>query len=156
MPVIAPLRWRRLLTGAVLALCGCTTAPPHTAPGSFPRPTAGLGRIWIYRDYEPSETLARPYVQINGRTIAVSEPGGSFFRNLPPGRYAVTVDSFGYDVNQFTNVKLAAGETVFVKIESASLWESDLNYARDTFYTRVRPADAAPAELAKTRFLGGG
>jgi hypothetical protein len=67
-------------------------APPDTA------------RLWIYREYEPADTLARPFVRMNGAVIAISEPGGSSFRDAPPGVYTVTVDTVGHDVNQFVTI----------------------------------------------------
>lgn len=85
----------------------------------------------------------------------VSEPSGALFRNLPPGPYRITVDSFRADVNQFADLALAAGQTIFVKIESAKLWESDLNYAGDArFYTRLIPANTAAGEVRRSRLLG--
>jgi hypothetical protein len=110
---------------AVLAaLCGC--AEPQAVP--LPAIPAGAFRLCIYREYEPVETLARPYVRINGGIVGISDPGGAFHRDLPPGTYHVTVDTVGHDVN----------------------------HTADTFYTRVTSPGNAETELAPGRFCGGG
>jgi hypothetical protein len=140
----------------VLLLCGCMPAvpPPSAAPASALAP--GAVRIWLYREYEPFDSLARPFVRMNGEVVGISEPGGAFFRDVPPGAYTLTVDTVGHDVNQFVTVAAAAGQTVFVKIESSKLWESDLNYTADTFYTRLVPPEIAQRDLRRARLLGGG
>ena len=143
---------RRIALGAVVtALAGWTAASPAAAqPAPAPlRP--GLARVWFYRDYEPYESLSRPYVRMNGRIVGISEPGGSFYRDVPPGQYTITVDSWGTDVNQFPVVNLAAGEIIYAKVESLSAWSSDGGsrggYKRDTFYVRLIPPQLALAEL---------
>jgi hypothetical protein len=82
--------------------------------------------------------------------VGISDPGGRFYRDVPPGRYQVTVDSVGHDVNQFATVDIASGQQAYVKVESSALWESDLNYRADTFYTRQMPPESAAAELLGT------
>jgi hypothetical protein len=72
-------------------------------------PTPGTARIWIYRIFDPSITLATPYVRINGAIVAVAQLGRAFYRDVPPGNYLITVDSAGWDVNQFARMALAAG-----------------------------------------------
>ena len=154
----APVRhpWHGLVLAALLSLVlFCGGAQPSTAAGGAPVAAAppGAARLWIYREYEPGDTLARPFVRLNGAVIAISEPGGSFYRDIPPGVYTVTVDTVGHDVNQFVTIALAAGQTVFVKVESSKLWESDLNYTADTFYTRLIPPETAAREIAQSRIF---
>jgi hypothetical protein len=140
---------RRIALGAVaLALAGGTA--PVAAQSQAPLPP-GRARVWFYRDYEPYESLSRPYVRMNGGIVGISEPGGSFYRDVAPGRYTLTVDSWGSDVNQFPVVTLAPGEVVYAKIESLDAWSTDGSdrapYQRDTFYVRLIPPPAALAEL---------
>ena len=97
---------RRLrLGGAVLLLAltimgvaprGLALAAAANPPGLAPV-SPGMARIWIYRDYEPYQTLARPYVRLNGAIAGISEPGGALYRDVVPGTYTVTVDSDGTD-----------------------------------------------------------
>jgi hypothetical protein len=161
---------RRLCRGgaaaaAILLLAGALSLPSRAAPPGpvSGAPAAGMGRIWIYRDYEPYETLARPYVRLNGAVAGISEPGGSFYRDVPPGTYQVTVDSDGEDVNQFVTIIVAPAETAYIKVESLRGWDSGGGgnrggggWARDTFYTRLIPPELGQAEIAHEPFYGGG
>jgi hypothetical protein len=140
----------------VVAACtGISAATGPAAPLPGP-PGQGGARIWIYREYEPNESLARPYVRLNGMIEGISEPGGSFYRDIAPGVYRVTVDSVGEDTNQFVDVTVGPGQSVFVKVEVSRFWQGDLTYTPDTFYTREIPPAVAAAELARSRFYGGG
>lgn len=147
--------WRAAIAAIIATACGCA-GPSPPGPVAIPSVPASAARIWVYREYEPFDTLARPYVRMNGRIVGISEPGGSFYRDLPPGTYSVTVDTTGHDVNQFADVAPTAGQTAFIKVESSKFWESDLNYTADTFYTRLIPREIAEGELARSRFFGGG
>src|SRR5246127_5775983 len=70
----------------------------------------GAARVWFYRDYEPHETLARPYVRLNEQIVGISEPGGAFYRDVAPAHYSIRVDSAGRDFNQIADAELAAGQ----------------------------------------------
>ena len=137
---------------------GAAQPPPSSATAiSAARP--GTARIWIYREYDPYQSLGRPFVRINGAITAISEPGGAFYRDVPPGHYDVTVDSVGSDVNQFAHVDLAPGEQVFLKVQSDQFWMSGggiNNWYRDTFYVRPQLPQIGAAEIARTPFYGGG
>jgi hypothetical protein len=168
---------RRLrLGGAVLllALTSMSLAPRDLALAAAPNPPGlapvppGMARIWIYRDYEPYQTLARPYVRLNGVITGISEPGGAFYRDVAPGTYTATVDSDGTDQVQFVTVTVARGEQVFVKVLSLADWASGggggggdqggggSGWRHDTFYTRqIQPA-AAAAEIARIPLYGRG
>jgi hypothetical protein len=147
---------RSAAVGAALAAVFGCAGPPPSGPVAIPSVPPGAARIWVYREYEPFDSLARPYIRMNGRVIGISEPGGSFYRDVPPGTYTVTIDTVGHDVNQFASVAATAGQMAFIKVESSKLWESDLNYTADTFYTRLIPRETAEGELARSRFFGGG
>jgi hypothetical protein len=127
---------------------------PSIAPETTLRP--GVARIWIYRDYEPSDGAARVDVRVDGWVIGVPERGDSFFRDVRPGAYNVTVDPVGHNVSQFATVALTAGQTVFIKVESWKRRESDPNFSIDTFRTRLIPPEIAALELVRSRFIGGG
>lgn len=160
--------WRLLrAAGAALLivmLAGGSPVFAAAAPAaSAPRP--GLARIWVYRTYEPFQTLARPYVRLNGAVTAISEPGGAFYRDVAPGRYLVTVDSDGQDAYQFATVELVPGQTVYLQVQSLRGWDSGGGggdagggggYERDTFYTRLMPPETAQREIAREPFYGGG
>src|SRR5262249_52486146 len=112
----APLRWlHRCLTSLLLVLWGCAQLPP-TSSVAIPSIPTGMARIWIYRNDGPYETSDRPYLRLNDQVAGIVEPNGAFYRDVPPGHYAVTVDSYGVPYpNQFAGVDLAAGQTAYVK-----------------------------------------
>ncbi len=149
-----------LLLPVVVMLGGCVR--PASAPAAsalLSAVPAGSARIWFYRDYEPSVSLNLAAVALNGAPAGYVQPDGSaFYRDVAPGHYHVTVESYGMDVNQDKDVDLPAGREAFVKILALSSWENDGErnaFHRDTFYVSLGMPQIARAELA-TRSLGGG
>jgi hypothetical protein len=149
------------LTSMGLAPRGLALAPVTNAPG-LASLSPGTARLWIYRDYEPYQTLARPYARLNGAIAGISEPGGVFYRDIAPGTYVVTVDCYGTDVNQFVSLAVAAGQQVFVKVLASASWDaggggerSGSGWARDTFYTRQIQPEVAAAEIARVPLYRG-
>ena len=61
-------------------------------------------------------------LRLNGAVVAISEPGGALYRDLPPGHYHITVDSDGVDSNQTRDVDLLPGQEAFAKIVSNDNW----------------------------------
>ena len=143
--------------GFFVALCGCAPMPPTSAVSIPPIP-AGMARVWFYREDMPTETPQRPYVRMNGAVIAISEDGGAFYRDVPPGQYYVTVDSYGVDINQFSHVVLVAGQTVYFQIIGSKYWASGdaPQWLRPTFYVWVMPNDVGGSAVARTPFYPSG
>jgi hypothetical protein len=155
----APSCWlHRCLVGVLLVLCGCAQLPP-TSSVAIPSVPVGAARIWIYRNDGPYETSDRPYLRLNGQVAGIVEPNGAFYCDVPPGHYAVTVDSYGVPYpNQFTGVDLAAGQTSFVKVLSMREkvgGEFGVG-SRSRFFTELVPAEIAQADIAITPFYGNG
>jgi hypothetical protein len=147
-------RFRGAAVALLLAVANCAQLPPTSAVVIPPIPN-GAARIWFYREYEPYETLARPYVRLNEQVVAISEPGGAFYRDVPPARYSITVDTAGRDVNQFAETDLAPGQQAYAKVLSRRSWLADDCLAWggcDTFYVRLMPAEAARAAIARSPF----
>jgi hypothetical protein len=131
-----------------------------TGPTAIPAIAAGHARIWIYRDYIPSESLNMATVRINGAVTGYAQAaGGSFYRDVPPGRYLVTVDTFGRDTDQSTDLSLAPGQAAYIKIESLSSWSNyggeRTSIQRDTFYARPISPQLAQHEMAYLPYYGG-
>ena len=141
----------------VLGLSGCAPRPSVSASVVPPVPP-GQARIWFYRDYEPSVSLNVANVSLNGVDgIHVGPDGAASYRDVPPGRYHITVESAGRDINQSKDVDLAPGQQEFAKILALSSWEAggDLHgYHRDTFYVSLVPWDEAIAAIAGHPFAG--
>ena len=141
----------------LLAAGGCTQLPP-TGSVAIPPIPAGEARVWFYREFIPSESLNMTAVSMNDAYVGYSRLGAAFYRDVPPGRYHITVASWGTDVNQSANVELAAGQEAYIRIESLRSWSSGgerNSYERDTFYARLIPAQVARAEVADAMFDGG-
>jgi hypothetical protein len=161
-PNFAASRPRRSLTAALvlagIAASGCAQTPTVGSVTVAPIPS-GEARIWVYRSFDPSESLNLATVAINGALAGYAQPGGgAFYRDVPPGRYHVTVQSYGVDFNQSSNVALAAGQEVYVKIETLNAWttQGDLSsFKRDTFYARLVPPQLARVEVAASHYYGG-
>jgi hypothetical protein len=147
--------------GLALGLAACGPRPPRygevatqVAPVATDR-----ARLFIYRDYEPYESLGRPYLYLNGQRIGISEPGGVLFRDVVPGTYLISVDSVGVYPNQFKTVAMRAGETHYAKITSLRSWESGggafNEYEADTFVVVLVDAEQGRREIPSMWFFGG-
>ena len=114
-------------------------------------------RFYFYRDYEPYESLGRPYVTLNGDIAGISEPGGVFYRDMPAGTYLVAVRSSTFYPDKDKTVTAAPGQTIYVKVESLKSYNSGDNfYDPDTFaVVIVDPADGRRDTAAKRYFPGG-
>jgi hypothetical protein len=144
-------------------LIGMPPLPAGAETAPLAGPPSGYGRIWIYRYFEPYESLATPYLRFNGRIVGISAAGGSFYRDVPAGNYEVTVDSLGEDVNQFTTVAVVPGQTVYVQVQVSRYWDCGggggdrgNSWCRPTFYTRLQLPQVAAAAIAHMPFYGGG
>jgi hypothetical protein len=131
--------------------------PANSAPAENAGPPPGDARIWIYRIFDPTVTLQIPDLRINNSVVAVARPGSAFYRDVPPGNYLVTADSIGSAPAQFARVTLAAGQTVFIKVDANNWWASaNCNTAVITFYTLVVDPRLAQAEMASVPVGNGG
>src|SRR5947207_2796289 len=143
--------WRTGLCAAVLAVGGCASAPPRTAAiaTAAPAPT-GAARIWFYRDYEPSVSLNVANVALNGVPAGSVQPDGSaFYRDVAPGHYHITVESYGVDVNQDKDVDLAPGQEAFVKVLASDWISGFAGFRRNTIYISLVPPQDASSNIPK-------
>jgi hypothetical protein len=80
--------------------------------------------------------------------------GGVFYRDVSPGHYHVTPQSYGQDFNQDQDVDLAPGQQVYCSVVSLRSWEEGGDVAvfeRDTFYIRLVPGEAAQTAILRNR-----
>ncbi len=153
------LRLILIAVGLVLTACQGIPSGAAIAPANFPQLAPGLARVYFYRDYEPYESLSRPWIYLNGASTAISEPGGFSFRDVSPGEYTVSVDSPGLYPHQFKQVVLRAGDVTYVKILSLASWDSGIGRRRlgqrDTFVVEFIPDRQAQSELGQMRYMPG-
>lgn len=152
-------RWlHRYAVSLLLVLTSCSQLPP-TSSAVIPPVPAGSARIWIYRNDGPYDSQDRPYLRLNGQVAGIVEPNGAFYRDVPPGHYAVTVDSYGVPYpNQFVQFDLGAGHEAFIKILSMRerVGGGDYLASRAIFFTQLVTPDSARAAIATTPFYGSG
>ena len=122
----------------------------------------GAARVWFYRDLEPYETLARPFIRMNEGVVGISEPGGTFYRDVPPGHYHVSVDSYLTDFNQTRDVDLAPGQQVYFKVLPSRVIcggggrGGDGDCMRNNFYVWTMPPEVAQVAVARSQFYASG
>src|SRR5260370_38892417 len=80
----------------VLSLARAACAQPAaTTTVAIPPIPPGQARNWIYRDFEPSESLGLAAVSLNGVDAGYAQPaGGAFYRDVPPAYYHIAVASY--------------------------------------------------------------
>jgi hypothetical protein len=148
--VLLPLRiWVRLV-GLLLALIAPGCAAPRPS-AQIPVPP-GEARIWVYRNWLPSESLNLANIAVNGAYFGSVENGGVFYRDVPPGSYHIVAESWAHDPKrQDTNVTLAAGQQAYIKVVDLTSWAVSVSgskdFARDSFWAWLIPAPAAQAEI---------
>jgi hypothetical protein len=153
-------RHLRFLAGVLLlALAGCAQPPPFPAMAPLIPPLApDQARIYFYRDDEPYESLSEPRIFLNGVAVGRSIPGGVFYRDIvAPETYLISVDTIGYYWYPFKEVALRPGNTLYVKIESLSSWQTggpEGDSHADTFVVAIIPPDQAMRELTVMRYVG--
>jgi hypothetical protein len=150
---MGPNQWRGAAIALLALTANCAQLPPASSATIAPIPT-GEARIWFYRDGGPREAQERPYLRLNSQIVGISEPNGAFYRDVRPGHYQITVDSYlSTYVNQFAVIDLSAGEEAYVEVLSQGQRVSD-RAGRENFYTRVIPTETARTEVSRRRFYG--
>ena len=137
----------------IASACTELSATAQLPEGAPPVPVGG-GRIWLYRDWEPSESLNLANVDANGSYFGSVPNGGVVYRDVSPGHYHIAPRSYGQDLNQDRDVDVAAGQEVYCSIASLRSWEEGgdvAGFVRDTFYIRVMPPERARAAIARNR-----
>jgi hypothetical protein len=148
-------RWRAAVTAILLIAADCAPLPPANSV-AIPPIAASDARLWFYRTGGPYDTHQRPYLRLNGQIAGISEPNESFYRDVIPGHYSVTVDSyFGTNFDQFTEIDLSAGQETYVEVLSQGVYVGGERTARQNFYTRVIPAGVARADVIRRLYSGG-
>lgn len=160
----------RQSAGVLLLLAmGACAQLPLTASVTIPPIPAGEARVWFYRPIDAYDSLNTPYIRMNETVVAISQPNGAFYKDVPSGQYHIAVDSYGHDFNQDQNVALVPGQEMFIKVVSLRSWAQggggggggDMggggggDYSRDTFYAWQIPPEVARADVARSAFYGG-
>jgi len=143
----------------LLAMAGCAQLPP-AAPYLAAAPP-GMARIWFYRDLNPNETLAMAYIRLNGAVAGVSAAGGAFYRDVAPGRYHISVDSYVQDLHNDADLVLAPSGEAYAKVLPLDSFVQGGaavggGYKRNTFVVWLYPPEQGRAAVAHSYFTAGG
>jgi hypothetical protein len=143
------------------AMASCAPLPP-TAAVAVPPVPAGEARAWFYRDPGTYDCLGTPYIRMNQGIVGVSQIGGATYRNVLPGQYLVSVDSYLTAPDQTRNVYLFPGQQNYFKIVCLRNWitggggrNDGGGYSRDMFWVWDIPSEIAQGDVARSRFDGG-
>jgi len=92
---------------------------------------------------------------LNGVYFVSVANGSVTYRDLPPGRYQLTPDSFVPNSRQDATIELVPGQQAYAKIVSLTAWGSNntasKNIARDAFWVWLMPPAMAEAEIVGIR-----
>ena len=149
-----PARPRHSLSHAaalILLLAAASCAPPPTtASVTIPPIPPQQGRVWFYREVDTADqNTTTPYVRLNGAIAGVPEQGGAFYRDVPPGRYQITVDREGMSPSPSQDVALGAGQQIYARIALGASWNGQ------GFTITVEPSEVGHAAIEHSKFYGG-
>jgi hypothetical protein len=148
-------KWLLWASALLLITTGCAARAPVV---EAPIP-AGQARIWIYRNWLPSESLNLANIDVNGVYFGSVENGGAFYRDVPPGNYHIFAESWAHNPSTTprmdTNVAVVPGQQVYIKIVDLTSWATSVSvsrsFQRDAFWAWLIPPQVAQAEIARDR-----
>jgi hypothetical protein len=79
---------------------------------SEPAVSAGMGRIYFYRESSFFGLAVEAAIKIDGVAVGESSSGDYFYVDRPPGTYAISATT---EKEENLSVPLAAGQTVYVR-----------------------------------------
>ncbi len=97
-----------------LVITACATGPQFAeVQSTLPQLAESKGRIYFYRSANPFGSAVQPSVLLNGEKVGDSVPNGVFLRDVPPGKYEVSLST---EVEKKLTFTLEAGEEKFVRM----------------------------------------
>jgi hypothetical protein len=132
----------------MLSAAACATPP---AP-QIAAPPPGQARIWLYRLWDPSESLNVANIDVNGVYVGSVEPGGALYRDVNPGVYHIVPQNQYLDYNQNIDVAVVPGQQVFIAVLDLTSWANAVSGSqwyvrRDPWYARLVPPQYALAQI---------
>jgi hypothetical protein len=111
---------KRLIALVLLALTACAGEQPtfDQLGARLPPAPANTARIFVYRAFEPYQSLQWVPVFFNNDTIGAVGPGKVILRDVAPGTYTIEAKSEGLWPEQAKTVTVRPGGVVYAKITS--------------------------------------
>ena len=130
----------------VVALSACATsgATYEEMRTSAPALKPGMGRIYFYRPSQFGAAI-RHDVILDGEVVGTAISHGFFYVDRLPGTHEIEVNS---EVTDKTQIRLAAGETCYVRLESA------FGVLFGRFYSRQVVAGTGESEMWSLHYTG--
>jgi hypothetical protein len=155
------MRWLKYLPPGFLALVLLAPAPALAqSPATTPPLVASGARIWFYQDGSPSDGVGVAVVRLNGAPVGMSQTNSSFYRDIAPGHYHISLDNPVNDINQTADIDIAPGQTAYIKIATLDNWAVSSSGQRGggghtTFYIWPMPAITGGPAVAHLPVYGG-
>jgi hypothetical protein len=141
----------------MLLVSACASGPPPAPFGAvasqLPPIPADRARIFFYRYYQLYVSMGRPYIRLNGQPAAISEPGGVLYRDVAPGTYVISVDSRSLYPDQNKTVTLAAGQVLYVRVDSVRGYNAGFDtYDPDDFVVTIMDPGFAQGDMSSLKY----
>jgi Protein of unknown function (DUF2846) len=152
---------RPLIALLLLAAAGCAQGPPPGALfGPLPPQPPGTARLVFYRTLDYYGAMQWRMVYLNGKPTGISRPDSVFYRDVPPGRYDLTIQTDRFYPNQFKTVVPRAGETFYVDIDTlprtaCNIGGGGLDCSADAFILTVVDPARGFADIQGLRLITG-
>lgn len=104
---------------AALTACAGSTGSQNIR---IPEPQPGQGLIVLYRPASSVAAVLQMPITVDGTSIGSLANGGVLTRNVSPGQYNVQTTAPSVDGVSNVSTTVAAGETVFLRGETALGW----------------------------------
>jgi hypothetical protein len=130
-----------LLPLVLLAACASTRPPALT---ELPPLAAEQGRVVFYRGCGVLGSAIRPQIKLAGDTVGRAFPSAVFFVDRAPGDYPLHFDA---EVGRGPQIRLAAGETVYVELAP------NQGVEQGRLQASLRPAEEGRKAIARLPLL---
>ena len=152
-------RWLKYVAASGMLAAAVFSVPAAAVAQTAPV-AANAARIWFYRDGSPNDGVGVTTVRLNGAAAGVTEIGASFYRDIPPGHYHVSLDNPVDDRNQTADIDLGPGQVAYIKIATLDNWDTSSGGNRGggghtTFYIWPMPPAMGSADVARLPMVHG-
>ncbi len=141
----------RLIVLIALALAGCAEAPRFDQVVAQLPPQGATARLFVYRDYDLTQSLSWVPIKANGNQLGGLGPGHVLVCDLPPGTYTIEAQSQGLWPEQNKTVTVAAGQQVYARIGSFHTTDPDSHgqVLMTTFVVMLQDSAAGRRDIAQ-------